>query len=107
MHFLLLMISLDSHGHYCWNLRVMHFQHSKILPRDYKTYFTITFGPFVVIMEGNFKMKKSVVFVKNSEFSNFYAPKTPQQNRVVERKNRSLEELARTILRESFLQKYF
>ena len=38
---------------------------------------------------------------------NFSAPRTPQQNGVVERKNRSLEELARTILNESNLPKYF
>jgi len=38
---------------------------------------------------------------------NFSAPRTPQQNGVVERKNRSLEELARTMLSESSLPKYF
>jgi len=38
---------------------------------------------------------------------NFSAPRTPQQNGVVERKNRSLEELARTMLSESTLPKYF
>ena len=38
---------------------------------------------------------------------NFSAPMTPQQNGVVERKNRSLEELARTMLNESNLPKYF
>jgi len=38
---------------------------------------------------------------------NFFAPRTPQQNGVVERKNRSLEDLARTMLSESSLPKYF
>nr|KYP33248.1 Retrovirus-related Pol polyprotein from transposon TNT 1-94 [Cajanus cajan] len=38
---------------------------------------------------------------------NFSAPRTPQQNGVVERKNRSLEELARTMLNETKLPKYF
>jgi len=38
---------------------------------------------------------------------NFSAPITPQQNGVIERKNRSLEELARTMLSESSLPKYF
>ena len=38
---------------------------------------------------------------------NFSTPRTPQQNWVVERKNRSLEELARTMLNESSLPKYF
>jgi len=38
---------------------------------------------------------------------NFSTPRTPQQNGVVERNNRSLEELARTMLNETELPKYF
>nr|KYP49374.1 Retrovirus-related Pol polyprotein from transposon TNT 1-94 [Cajanus cajan] len=38
---------------------------------------------------------------------NFSAPRTPQQNGVVKRKNRSIEELARTMLNETKLPKYF
>jgi len=38
---------------------------------------------------------------------NFLAPKAPQQDDVVERKNRSFEELARTLLNETDLPKYF
>jgi len=38
---------------------------------------------------------------------NFSAPINPQQNGVVERKNRSLEELARTMMNETGLPKYF
>jgi len=34
-------------------------------------------------------------------------PRTPQQNGVIERKNRSLEELARTMLNDNSLPKYF
>jgi len=37
----------------------------------------------------------------------FSTPRTPQQNSVVERKNRSLEELARTMLNEYKLPEYF
>ena len=37
---------------------------------------------------------------------NFSTPRTPQQNGVVERKNKSLEELARTMLNENSLPKY-
>ena len=35
------------------------------------------------------------------------APRTPQQNGVVERKNRTLQEIARTMLNENGLHKYF
>ena len=38
---------------------------------------------------------------------NFFAFRTPQQNRVVERKNRTLKEMARTMLCENNLPKYF
>ena len=38
---------------------------------------------------------------------NFFAPRTLQQNRVVERKNRTLKEMARTMLCENNLSKYF
>ena len=39
---------------------------------------------------------------------NFSAPRTPQQNVVVvERKNRTLEEMARTMICENSLPKYF
>ena len=37
---------------------------------------------------------------------NFSAPRTPQQNRVMKRKNRTLEEMACTMLCESNLPKY-
>ena len=47
-------------------------------------------------------------FVKKMEFTNiFLPPRTPQQNGVVERKNRSLEDGARTFLNETRLPKYF
>ena len=38
---------------------------------------------------------------------NFSAPRTPQQNGVVERKNRNLQEMAKTMLNEKNLPKYF
>lgn len=38
---------------------------------------------------------------------NFYAPITPQQNDIVERKNIILEELARTMIGEGSWPKYF
>ena len=38
---------------------------------------------------------------------NFLAPRTPQQNGIVERKNRTLQKIARTMLNENNLPKYF
>ena len=57
---------------------------------------------------GEFQNEKFSSFCeKLGIFHNFSAPRTPQQNGFVERKKRSLEELARTILSESSLPKYF
>ena len=58
--------------------------------------------------EGEFQNEKFSKFYEKMEIlHNFLAPRTPQQNGVVERNNRSLEELARTMLSESSLPKYF
>jgi len=57
---------------------------------------------------GEFQNEKFSKFCKKMGIlHNFYAPRTPQHNGVVERKNRSLEELARTMLSESSIPKYF
>ena len=59
-----------------------------------------------MIMEGSLKNEKIISFCNKLGIShNFYAPRTPQQNGVVERKNRSLQELARTILNDYALPK--
>jgi len=46
-------------------------------------------------------------FYENGILHNFSTPRIPQQNGVVKRKHRSLEELARTMLNEYNVSKYF
>jgi len=59
-------------------------------------------------LEGVFQNAKFDRFCeKHGIMHNYLASRTPQQNDVVERKNRSLEEIARTMLNESNLPKYF
>ena len=59
-----------------------------------------------MIMVKEFQNEKFEHFCEQQDIKhNFSAPRTPQQN-VVEKKNRSLEELARTILNETSLPKY-
>jgi len=56
----------------------------------------------------NEKYEKFDKFCSKSRIKhNFSVPRTPQQNGVVERKNRSLDELVRTLLNETDLPKYF
>ena len=44
---------------------------------------------------------------ENGIFHNFSAPRIAQQNGLLERKNKSLEELSRTMVNESNVPKYF
>jgi len=46
-------------------------------------------------------------FEENGISHNFSCPRTPQQNGVVERNNRTLQEMAGTMLNESNVEKYF
>jgi len=55
-----------------------------------------------------FQNEKFEIFcIKHEMKHNFFTPKTSQQNGMVERKNRSLEELARTMLNENSIAKIF
>jgi len=58
--------------------------------------------------EGEFQKAIFETYCEENGIShNFSAPRTSQQNGVVERKNRSMKELARTMLNENNLPKYF
>ena len=46
-------------------------------------------------------------FSENGILHDFSCPRTPQQNGVVERKNRTLQEMARTMINETNMAKYF
>ena len=46
-------------------------------------------------------------FKENGIVHNFSCPRTPQQNGVVERKNRTLQEMARTMINETNMAKHF
>ena len=57
---------------------------------------------------GEFQNESFEKFCEHHDiYHNFSAPRTPQQNGVLERKNRSLEELVRTMLNDNSLPKYF
>ena len=58
--------------------------------------------------DGEFENHGFEIFCNEHGYDhNFFAPRTPQQNGVVERKNRTLKEMVRTMLYENNLPKYF
>ena len=52
---------------------------------------------FIQTLEPNFRILISVLFVPSTKHE-FFAPKTPQQNGVVEKKNRVVQEMAQVML---------
>ena len=46
-------------------------------------------------------------YEENGILHNFSTPRTPQQNDVVEKKNKSLQEMARTMLNDNYTLKHF
>ena len=60
-----------------------------------------------MIMVVNLKIMVLKLCNEHGYDHNFSVPRTPQQNGVVERKNRTLKEMARTMLCENNLPKYF
>src|SRR3954470_2341235 len=105
-------VIVDDYSRFCWTI---------FLPSKDQTF--PSFTQFARLCQN--KMNSKIVAIRSDhggEFENylfekdcdkhgiehnFSAPRTPQQNGVVERKNRVLEELARTMLNESNLPKYF
>ena len=104
MLLLLWMIFLGSLGLSYWNKKVMPSLHSRSLQNTKNN----NIGSIRSDHGGEFQNEKFSKFCeKMGILHNFSAPRTPQQNGVVERKNRSLEELVRTMLSEYSLPKYF
>jgi len=57
---------------------------------------------------GEFENEPFEIFCeKHGIIHEFSSPRTPQQNGVIERKNRSLQEMARTMIHENNLAKHF
>ena len=81
---------------------------SKLFQKEFKMKKIFASLPSDQIMEENLKIILLKLFFNENGISyNFSSLRTPQQNGVVERKNRSLQEMARTMLLESGLSKGF
>jgi hypothetical protein len=58
-------------------------------------------------MVENLKKKIEKLFEENNIYHGFSCPRTPQQNEVVERKNCTQQEMARTMINEINIAKHF
>jgi len=102
------MTSLGSHGNYFLGSKSDVFSAFKKLAKRMQNSSCSNICAIQSDHGGEFQNEKFCSFFKKlGIFHNFSAPRTPQQIGVVERKNKSLEELSRTIFCESSLPKYF
>jgi len=106
------LVVVDYFSRYTWTL-FLHtkketYSKFKKLARKLHNTCCINIGVIRSDHGGEFQNEKFISFCNKLGIShNFSAPRTPQQNGVVERKNRSIEELARTILNDYTLPKCF
>ena len=105
-------VIVDDYSRYTWVLFLIHKNEAFKL-------FTTTFAKvqnlldlkIIRLRSDNGTEFKNSEFVKFCDYNGimheFSTPRVPQQNGVVERKNRTLQETARTLLSENDLPKYF
>jgi len=106
------LVIVDDFSRYTWTLFLESksdaFSAFKKLARSLQNTKYIIIGSIRSDHGGEFQNEKFNKFYEKTRIvHNFSAPRTPQQNGAMERKNRSLEELARAMLSESSLPKYF
>jgi len=101
------MITHDLHGHYSLPQKIMLILLLRNLTKVIQNEKGCRISTIKSDHGSEFQNERFDKFCENHGIKhNFSAPRTPQQNGVVERKNRSLEELARTLLNATDLPKY-
>ena len=106
------LVIVDDYSRFTWTLFLAHkrdaFHAFKKLAKIIQNKKNLNIASIRSDHGGEFENKDFELFCdENGIEHNFSAPRTPQQNGVVERKNRSLEELAKTLLNDTNLPKYF
>ena len=106
------LVIVDDFSRYTWTLFITHksdsFQAFRKLAKVIQNKKNLKIASIRSDHGGEFENKDFESFYEEHGIEhNFSAPRTPQQNGVVERKNRSLEEIAGTLLNDTFLPKYF
>jgi len=104
----LLMLFVDLLRHCSLYPKIMHSQLLNILLKFWKNENNCHISSIKSDHRDEFQNERFENFCNKHDIKhNFSAPRTPQQNGVVESKNCFLEELARTLLNDSNLPKYF
>jgi hypothetical protein len=106
------LVIVDDFSRYTWTLFITHksdsFHAFRKLAKVIQNKKNLKIASIRSDHGGEFENKDFELFCDEHGIEhNFSAPRTPQQNGVVERKNRSLEEIARTLLNDTSLPKYF
>ena len=86
-------------------------KYGMVLVDDYSTWSWVKFLKILKVRSdhgGEFENEPFELFCeKHGIIHEFSSPRTPQQNGVVERKNSSLQEMARTMIHKNNLAKHF
>ena len=108
MHMYWLMITLDTLRCVFLLIRMMLSKLLKILQEEFKKKKGVCISSIRSDHNTKFKNEYFITFCNENGISHtFSSPRTPQQNGIVERKNRTLVEMARTMLYEYNLPLYF
>ena len=102
------MIFQDLNGSYFWLAKMMFWKLLLLFCKKVQNEKGYTITSIRSDHGGEFDNNALEAFCNEYGFEhNFSAPRTPQQNGVVERKNRTLQEMAKTMLNENDLAQYF
>jgi len=106
------LVIVDDYARFTWTLFLTHkrdtFHAFKKLAKIIQNKKNLNIASIRSDHGGEFENKDFESFCdENGIEHNFSAPRIPQQNGVVERKDISLEEIARTLLNDTNLPKYF
>ena len=105
-------VIVDDFSRYTWTIFMKNksdtFEHFKIFAKRIQNFKNLKIKNIRSDHGGEFENEAFEHFCKKKGIiHNFSFPRTPQQNGVVERKNRTLQECARTLLNGSTLPKHF
>ena len=106
------LVIVDDYSRYTWTLFITHkndaFHEFKKLAKIIQNQLHLSITSIRTDHGGEFENSSFEKFCEKHGVKHYFsAPRTPEQNGVVERKNRSLKELSRTMLNDMNLPAYF